>query len=74
MTNYIELKELITFLRKNGVMEYDTPNLSLVLGDEPSEVVDTVDKEDKPKQNRRGRDGLTGEEQEELYNRRIDGE
>lgn len=74
MTNYIELKELITFLRKNGVMEYDTPNLSLVLGDEPSEVFDTVDKEDKPKQNRRGRDGLTGEEQEELYNRRIDGE
>ncbi len=70
-----ELKDLIRFLRGQGVVSYTSPQLSLVLGAEPmQEELQGIDKPEVSKQARRGADGLTAKEQELLYDRALDGE
>lgn len=74
MMNRAELAELIAFLRENGVTEYRTPEVSLVLGEPPAKPVPELDKPAEVRKARPGADGLTREEQELLYGRAIDGE
>ena len=69
-----ELKELIRFLREQGVVSYTSPQLSLVLGPEMQEESQAIDNAEPVKQARRGADGLTAEEQELLYGKALDGE
>ena len=73
-TNYLELRELIDFLRENGVMSYTTPDVTLVLGEPPARPMPDLDKPSEVGQARPGRDGLTAAEQIELYGRKFDGE
>lgn len=70
-----QLHELISFLRAEGVTSYTTPQLSLVLGPKPLAISEPpLDNPSEIKQPRPGADGLTAEEQELFYGRRIDGE
>lgn len=71
-----DLKNLIDFLRENGVVHFKQGDLELVLIDKPV----APPPEEKPATNplatppKRGADGLTAEQQEELYGSPIDAE
>lgn len=71
MIEYEQMKELIRFLRMMGVTSYSTPQLSLILGEEPMLDV-ALDTAPKSRETRKGADGLTAEDQELLYGRTFD--
>ena len=71
MATLSELKEIVAFMRENGVLQYD----GITLAPEAPRAVDNpVESVESPKAKRLGSDGLTALEQWENYGRVLDAE